>query len=884
MHGAMSDFLAEAHAWHGLTAEATASQFRTDPHGGLTAREAAARLERCGPNDIAQASGGGWWRLLLRQFADVMILVLILAALVSGAVGEPRDAMVILVIVGINALVGAVQEYRAQRSLEALRELAAPRARVVRDGRVTVVPGRELVPGDLVVLEAGDVVGADLRLLHVADLQVDESALTGESLPVSKSVVPVADEEAPLGDRHNMAFRGTLITRGVARGIAVATGGGSEMGRIAQLLKDEKGVRTPLQRRLSRFGTQLALAVVVICALVFALGTYQGNPPLLMFLTAVSLAVAAVPEALPAVATVALAMGARSLGRQQALVRRLPAVETLGSVTYICSDKTGTLTENRMSLERLLIDGDLYERWPEPGDARLWQRLGEALALCNDVEADDDGTLTGDPTETALVEAAARAGYGRNALAERLPRIGELAFDSARKRMTTLHRDRDCAVAFVKGAPEQVLARCCEQLTEAGVVPVDTQALGQAADALAAKGYRVLAVACRELADSDVLPTDALEERLCLLALVGLMDPPRAEAAAAVADCRTAGIVPVMITGDHPDTARSIAVRLGIAAEGAPVVTGSELATWSDEELATRVRELAVYARVDPAQKIRIVAALQARGEFVAMTGDGVNDAPALKRAGIGIAMGQRGTEVAREAAEMVLLDDNFATIVAAVKEGRRIFDDIRKFIKYTMSSNAGEILTLLLAPLLGLPIPLLPIQILWVNLVTDGLPGLALSVEPAERDVMRRPPRPPDESIFARGMWQHIVLVGLSIGVLSVAVQAWAIDAQKAHWQTMVFTFLVVAQLFHSLAIRAERDSMLRRDRAANPALLAAVLLTLGLQLAVIYVPALNAVFYTTPLPAADLALCLLLGAVVPLLVELEKWRVRRGLLSSPG
>ncbi|MDJ0853338.1 MAG: HAD-IC family P-type ATPase, partial [Myxococcota bacterium] len=756
----------------------------TDVRAGLTSGEAAARLARHGPNQLPEGRRRSLAAMFLAQFTDFMILVLLAAAVVSGVVGEPQDTIAILVILALNALVGAAQQYRAERALAALRRMSAPEARVRRDGAVVTCDVTALVPGDVVLLEAGNVVPADLRLLEVADLQADESALTGESQAVEKSVARLEGDELPLGDRSNLAYRGTSVNRGRAIGAVVATGADTEIGRIAGLLAAEERVRTPLQKRLARFGRYLAIAILGVCAVVFVTGLLQGQPTVLMFLTAVSLAVAAIPEALPAVVTVSLALGARKLSRRQSLVRNLPAVETLGSVTTICADKTGTLTQNRMTVDAVLAAGARHESLrdvPEP----TREALGRALALCNDVEP-GDGTASGEPTELALFRFAQESGFAKSALEARMPRVAELPFDSTRKRMTTLHRDGGAMVAYAKGAPEALLPCCRDALGEQGPGDLDPAAVQHLADALAEDGRRVLAVAQRELvAPPD--PLDGAEQELTLLGLVALVDPPRPEVPAAVAECRTAGITPVMITGDHPGTARAIALELGIAREQEEPITGPELARLSDEELARRVPHARVYARVSPEQKIRIVKALQSHGEFVAMTGDGVNDAPALKRAGIGVAMGGKGAEVARQAADMVLLDDNFATIVSAVREGRRIFDNIRKFIKDTMSSNSGEIWTLFLAPFLGLPVPLLPIHILWINLVTDGLPGLAFSSEPAEPGIMRRPPRPPEESIFAHGMWQHIVWVGLFVGGVSLASQAWAIGRGVAYWQTVV-------------------------------------------------------------------------------------------------
>ncbi|MBI3140300.1 MAG: cation-translocating P-type ATPase [Rhodocyclales bacterium] len=885
--------------WHTRSAEAAATALRVDPALGLDAAEAAARLARLGPNTLPEGPRRSVSRMVLDQFSDFMILVLIAAAVVSGLIGDAVDTVAIVVIVVLNAAIGFFQEWRAERAMAALKRLAAPSARVRRGGVAATLPAEQLVPGDVVLLEAGNVVPADLRLIEAARLQVAEAALTGESQPVHKTTAALEESAAPLGDRSNMAFKGTLVSYGRGAGLVAATGLDTELGRIARLLAGAEEVKTPLQKRLAAFGTRLAWAVLVICAIVFAAGLLRGEPPVLMFLTAVSLAVAAIPEALPAVVTISLALGAHRLVRQNALIRRLPAVETLGSITYICSDKTGTLTENRMRVEALRVAGGDA---PGAPPAEPWASFFRALALNNDASLDAAGRSLGDPTETALLEAARQAGFDKAAEEARAPRIAELPFDSERKRMATLHREAtrgsgalaaidrriapgaalpqdNAVVAYVKGAPESVLPRCLRQLTPDGPAPLDAVEVLSEAERMAAQGLRVLAVARREFAAAPARLEEA-EEELTLLGLVGLMDPPRAEAAQAVAECRAAGIVPVMITGDHPATARAIARRLGILGEGDAVMTGAELGALSDAAFAARVKSVRVYARVDPEQKIRIVKALQAAGEFAAMTGDGVNDAPALKRADIGVAMGRGGTDVAREAAHMVLLDDNFATIVAAVREGRRIFDNIRKFIKYTMTSNSGEIWTIFLAPFLGLPIPLLPIHILWINLVTDGLPGLALAKEPGERDLMARPPRPPRESIFAHGMWQHIVWVGLTMGAVCLLLQAWAWHTGSAHWQTMVFTVLTLSQLGHVLAIRSERESLFAIGLGSNPMLLAAVALTVLLQLATIYVPALNPIFKTEPLSAGELAVALALSSVVFFAVEVEKWLVRRGTL----
>ncbi len=867
--------------WHRLDGDAVLARLHSSAEG-LSTAAAQRRLAEHGPNRLPAGSRRTLAGMLLHQFVDFMILVLLAAALISGFVGEPQDTIAILVIVLLNAVIGAVQEYRAERAVAALREMATPEAQVRRDGRLATVGAAGLVPGDVVLLEVGQAVPADLRLLECEGLQTDESALTGESTPVHKDPARLEEADPPPGDRLNMAFRGTAVTHGRGVGVVVATGVDTEIGGIAEMLRGEAGVKTPLQLRLARFGRYLALAVLAICAIVFVAGLLQGQPVMLMFLTAVSLAVAAIPEALPAVVTISLAFGARKLIRHHALVRNLPAVETLGSVTYICTDKTGTLTLNRMSVEAYFAAGERHERLPAGDGGPLWTEARRAMALNNDV-AERDGRPAGEPTELALFEAAQAAGFDKAGLEAAMPRLGALPFDSERKQMTTLHRGPDGIVAYVKGAPERVIPQCTEAATADGSAPIEAQALLEAAERLTGEGYRVLALARRDLAQvPEPLQPAAVERELSFLALVALIDPPRPEVPQAVVDCLSAGITPVMITGDHPGTAWAIAQRLGIGDRAEAVLTGAELAELSDDAFARRVQSIRVYARVSPRQKLRIIKALQQHGQFVAMTGDGVNDAPALKRAGIGIAMGEKGTDVAREAADMVLLDDNFATIVSAVRAGRRIFDNIRKFIKDTMSSNSGEIWTLFLAPFMGLPIPLLPIHILWINLVTDGLPGLAFTAEPAEPGIMQRRPRPPDENIFAHGMWQHILWVGLFVGGLSIAAQAWAIARGVEYWQTVVFTVLTVSQLFHSLAVRSERASLLRIGLFSNLPMLGAVALTVLLQLAVIYVPALNPIFHTQPLPLADLAVCFALSSLVLVAVEIEKWLVRRGLVYS--
>lgn len=867
--------------WHALEADVVVASLRSDAGSGLGDAEAAARATRHGPNDITEGRRRSRLSMLLAQFGDFMILLLIGAGILSGLIGDIEDTVVILAIVVLNALVGFVQEMRAANAIAALRRMAAPSALALRRGHPQALPASALVPGDIVLLEAGNVVPADLRLIEVAGLQLGEAALTGESLPVEKASRP-APEDAPLATRTSMAYKGTTVLNGHARGIVVATGMVTELGRIAAMLAAAGTVRTPLQRRLAIFGRQIAIAAIVICAMIFAIGLLRGEQPLLMLLTALSLAVAAVPEALPAVVTVLLALGASRMAKARALIRRLPAVETLGSVTTICSDKTGTLTLNDMRLVEAWIDGARRRAEALDPGGQAEAVLLRALALCNDVEPDEGGVPRGDPTEIALWRAARDAGTDKRALAPDAERIMEIAFGSERRRMTTVHRRHGGIVAFTKGAPEAVVQHCIAMLTGVGAAGIDRAAIMQAADTMAADGLRVLAIATRAFAAPPPQATPGeIERDLTFLGLVGLLDPPRPEARTAVATCRAAGIRPVMITGDHPVTARAIARALGIIDGDGAVMTGQELAALDEESLRRQVRHTSVYARVDPAQKIRIVTALQANDEIVAMTGDGVNDAPALARADIGVAMGRIGTDVAREAASMVLLDDNFATIIVAVHEGRRIYDNIRKFVRFVIACNSAEIWTIFLAPFLGLPVPLLPIQILWINLVTDGLPGLALAAEPAEPNVMAKPPRPRREGLFSGGMAWEVTWSGLVMAAITLFTEAAAIRTGDEHWRTMVFTVLTLTQMWQVMAIRSSRESLFTQGVFSNKPLLLAVLLTFALQLAVIYMPGLNTAFKAAPLTLAELASSIALSSLIFVLVELEKlarrWRERR-------
>ncbi|HOC75829.1 MAG TPA: cation-translocating P-type ATPase [Deltaproteobacteria bacterium] len=898
--------------WHALSVEASLRRLGADPADGLSDAEASGRLSEHGPNELKETGIKSPVLILWEQFTAVMVLILIAAAVVSGFIGKTVEMVAILAIVVMFAMLGFVQEYRAERAIASLKKLAVPLVRVRRNGVLREMSARELVPGDVLSLEAGNTVPADIRLVDAVNLRIQESALTGESEPVEKITDAIPEADLPLGDRRNMAYMGTNVTMGRGSGLVVQTGMQTELGTIATLIQGVASEPTPLQTRLDRVGKTLAVAGIVAAVLIGGIGIINGESFVNMLIMGVSIAVAVIPEGLPAVVTITLALGAQRMLKRRALIRKLPAVETLGSVTVICSDKTGTLTENRMTVTFIDVAGyslDLKEsmrgRSPalNPGDIRrdlvenqprpIWLAL-MAGALCNDAVLKPDAgqgryhTL-GDPTEGALVVAAAQMGMVKEHMETFLPRIAELPFDSNRKRMTTLHRlpseeeppgyllpvmkPGATHVAFTKGSLDGLLEVSSRVLSEnLEALPVDElkDRIIAANDSLAAQGMRVLGVALQWLYPGDD-PSQIREEDLAFIGMVGMIDPPRPEVREAVQVCRNAGIRPVMITGDHPLTASAIARDLRIAGEGARTLAGQELNRLGQDDLENLVEEVSIYARVSPEDKLRIVQALQKRGHIVAMTGDGVNDSPALKKADIGVAMGITGTDVAKEAADAVLLDDNFATIVSAVEEGRVIYDNILRFIKYSIAGNLAKVLIMLLSPLIGITIALQPLQLLWLNLLTDGLMGLGLGLEPAEADTMNRPPRDPAGSLFGRGGARHIIWVGLLIMGLSMAVGYAYYSPHDRTWQTMIFTTVAFTQIGNAIGLRAIRKPGVAAW-SSNPAMVVVVLSAVTLQAAAVYSPFLNRFFHVKPLAPADLGLCVILGLVVFVVVALEK------------
>jgi Ca2+-transporting ATPase len=878
--------------WHTLATADVFSRLSSAPHG-LTTAEAARRLAVYGPNELQAHSRESAWRTFVAQFQNVLIIILLCGTVVSAFLGHRLEAIVITVIVLFAVLLGFTQEYRAGRALEALRKMAAPSGRVLRETEERVVPARELVPGDVVVLRAGDRVPADARVVQSVNLAVDEAPLTGESTSVEKTVAPLDEPGLPLGDRLNMTYAGTMVVHGRGQAVLVSTGMSTEFGQIAQMVERVEASRTPLQENLDRLGSALGKAALVVVSLVVLVGLLRGLPVIQMFMFGIALAVAVVPEALPAVVTISLAIGVRRMVKRNALVRRLPIVETLGSTSVICSDKTGTLTKNEMTVRYVFADGRTFELTgagyePKgevleaggPIDPPMAVRaLLRACALASDARLltrEGRWQVDGDPTEGALLAAAMKVGLDPARLNEQERRVAEIAFTSERRQMTTIHEGPDGTVAYSKGASEAVLGSCTTQWRRGEVMSLtdaDREQLREVEHQIAGAGLRVLAVARK----AGARTRDA-ESGMTLLGLVAMMDPPRPEARAAVQTCETAGIRPVMITGDHPLTARTIARELDLLKDGR-VVSGRDLDAMSDDDLEHNVAGISVYARVSPADKLRVVTAWQSRGEVVAMTGDGVNDAPALKKADVGIAMGIAGTDVSKEAAGMTLLDDNFATIVAAVEEGRIVFGNIKKYLMYLLSCNVGEIVLLAGAVIAGFPPPLSAVQILYVNLATDGLPALALAVDPPERDLMRRKPRDPRHGIFTRPVIAMLLVAGLWTALVNISVFTWLLQSGRPLQEVMAITFvlLVLIQFFNAYNCRSDRLSILHRP-LANRWLNMAVGWEILLLTVILYTPFLQQAFGTYGLTAADWLLTVTLAFSIVPVIELVKWASRRG------
>jgi Ca2+-transporting ATPase len=884
--------------WHTLTQDEAFQALNTSPTG-LTGAEAEKRLQETGPNEIQAARRISAFEILLEQFKNVLILILLAATALSLLLGHGIESVVIAIIVLFAVALGFVQEYRAERAIEALRQMAAPTATVLRDGAEIEIPARDLVPGDVILLHTGDRVPADGRLLESINMQVEEAALTGESVPVEKHARPLEKADLPLGDRKNMVYAGTAVTYGRGRALVAATAMQTEFGKIAQLLQTVESGKTPLQRNLDRVGAVLARVALVVVALIVVLGLLRGQPFIDMLIFGIALAVAVVPEALPAVVTISLAIGVQKMVKRNALIRRLPAVETLGSTSVICSDKTGTLTKDEMTARRLYTAGQVYsisgagyapqgefstnDKAAAPTDAVRQMLVAATLASDTQLVRLPDGgwDIKGDPTEGALVVAAAKAGLDKAALDAEFPRTEEIPFTSETKRMTTLHQTGERQTAYAKGAPEVILAGCDYVLTGDGAQPLDEVARQQIHDQaqdMASQALRVLGIASKE-----AVTLQTAERGMTFLGLVGMIDPPRPEAKQAIAVCAEAGIRPVMITGDHPLTAQAVAQELGLLSNGGRVVTGIELEAMSDEQLERDVESIGVYARVSPTHKLRVVGAWQSHGHIAAMTGDGVNDAPALKKADIGIAMGITGTDVTKEAADMTLTDDNFASIVAAVEEGRGVFGNIKKYLMYLLSSNIGEIGLMVGTTLLGLPLPLSAVQILYVNLATDGLPALALSVDPPEKDLMKRKPRDPRTGIFTRPVVALMTLGGIWSALVNLGLFNWALGSGRSLEQAMTMTFvsLVLIQFFKAYNFRSDRHSVLNKP-FANKWLNLAVLWEVVLLVAIVYLPVLQGPFGTYALPLADWVLVAGLAVTIVPVLELAKWAVRKGWLGK--
>jgi Ca2+-transporting ATPase len=881
--------------WHGLSAEEALAKLQTDGVRGLSQAEASRRMADYGPNELQAAQRVSPWTLLLEQLKNIFVLILFIAVVLSAFLGHRVEAVAISVIVLFAVILGFIQEYRAERAIEALRKMAAPTAAVLRYGEELNIPARELVPGDIILLRAGDRVPADARLIEAVNLQVEEAALTGESVPAEKHIAPLGPGELAVGDRKNMVHAGTLVTYGRGRGVVAATGMQTEFGKIAQMLQTLETGRTPLQKNLDKVGHTLARVAILVVLLIVALGLFRGQPLLEMVIFGIALAVAVVPEALPAVVTISLAIGVQRMAKRNALIRRLSAVETLGSTSIICSDKTGTLTKDEMTVRQVLAGTEMFRVSGAGYDPHgSFSRNGSAVepslplisllraaALASDArlveqKGNDSWRIKGDPTEGALVVAAAKAGLQKTALDAQFPRIHEIPFTSETKRMTTLHETPEGLVAYSKGAPEVILDSCSRRLTEGGEVPLagaDKNTILATAREMAGDALRVLALACKPNAS----PKDA-EREMVFLGLAGMIDPPRPEAKAAVRKCETSGIKAVMITGDHPITAQAIALELGLLKAGR-VVTGVELDRMSEEDLDREVDGIEVYARVSPAHKLRVVTALQKKGHFVAMTGDGVNDAPALKKADIGIGMGITGTDVTKEAASMTLTDDNFASIVAAVEEGRKIFDNIKKYLMYLLSANIGEILLMAGAMVAGLPLPLTAVQILYINLATDGLPALALAVDPPASDLMLRKPRDPRTGIFTRPVVALMGVGGLWSAAANLGLFVWALSSGRSIEEAMTMTFvsLGLIQFFKAYNYRSDRNSVLERP-FSNLWLNLAVLWEIALLAVIVYLPFLQAPFGTFSMSPADWMIAAGLAFTVSPVLESAKWMVRRG------
>ena len=886
--------------WHTLTVDEAFNDLKSSPNG-LTAAEAGVRLDQFGPNEVEASGRVSAVAILLEQFKNVLIVILLLATALSAFLGHGVEAIAITVIVLFAVVLGFVQEYRAERAIEALREMAAPAATVIRDGREQRVPARDLVPGDVVVLTTGDKLPADARLIEAVNLQTVEAPLTGESTPVEKHANQLDEHQLPTADRKNIAFAGTAVTYGRGRALVVATGMATEFGKIARMLQEVETVKTPLQVNLDRIGKSLARAAFAVVIVIVILGILRGQPFIDMLIFGVALAVAVVPEALPAVVTISLALGVKRMVRRNALVRRLPAVETLGSTSVICSDKTGTLTKDEMTARRLFVNGRIIEvsgsgyeprgtfsvngsQVPHSGPLAVLLR---AAVLASDArleqkDSSDKWEIKGDPTEGALIVAAAKAGLDKTKLDAQFARVSEIPFTAETKRMTTLHQTSDGLMAYAKGAPEIIVESCSRLLTEKGEEPLDRARRDEVlelARQMAGDALRVLAVAQK----SSATLKDS-EQDMTLLGIVGMIDPPRPEAKAAVRECEEAGIKVMMITGDHPLTAKAVAEELGLCKEGR-VVTGTELEAMDDNELEREVGSIEVCARVSPAHKLRVVTALQKRGQVVAMTGDGVNDAPALKKADIGIAMGITGTDVSKEAAAMTLIDDNFASIVAAVEEGRGIFSNIKKYLMYLLSSNIGEIGLMAGATLAGLPLPLTAVQILYVNLATDGLPALALAVDPPERGLMSRPPRDARVGIFTRPVIMLMLVGGIWSAVVNLSLFVWALNSGRSIEEAMTMTFvsLVLIQFFKAYNFRSDRHSVLSQP-FANKWLNMAIAWELIMLALIVYVPLLERTFGTFGLPANDWVIIIAAAFTVSPVLELTKWMERRGWFGELG